>query len=238
MTRATEQAFTPEGIVRRFLAYGTGCSFAATLAKHPDGLIEWATQQTALTAEGVARINTFLDQAGNASRAAVVVFPELRSASDICGLIRRLVADARWTLERSEWREHARPDILAWIKWRTSAGRLSSAMGLAPLGSMPVHRRAPFVAIALWPGGRENRYRQEQSAKDEEKGRPVGFLDIKIHEVMDTVEQYRAVKETTEQNVGELKKIPAEGAAWHDVTFCLPADVKSLIFGDSQEGAA
>ena len=31
-------------------------------------------------------------------------------------------------------------------------------MGLAPFGTMPVTRRAPYVCLATWPGGHDNPY--------------------------------------------------------------------------------
>ena len=47
-------------------------------------------------------------------------------------------------------------DVMVGIEWQIREGLVSSPMGFAPFGTMPVTRRAPYACIAAWPGEHEN----------------------------------------------------------------------------------
>jgi hypothetical protein len=168
-------------------------------------------------------LNIYLHKGAERSKAVAVVFPALRSPSDIARLLAALISDSRWKLEERQWRDDARPeDLLLWLRWRTATGALTSVMGLAPLGSMPAHRRAPFVSLVIWPGAREN-------PAHIPKGSTLGFLDIKLPAKLAEPETYNSTYERTKSDVAELKRLPAEGSARADVTFCLPGDTRHLL---------
>ena len=138
-----------------------GCVFASSFAAEGvDGRISFATFPD-LGSEAVADINGHLDGCGRSDRAACMVFPSVTSAADIVGLLKLLAEDQRWRCRRLE----PESDLLR-LEWRTAFDRWSQTLGLAPLLSMPVTRRTPYVAIALWPG-------QAKKAKDW-----VGFIDM------------------------------------------------------------
>jgi hypothetical protein len=91
-------------------------------------------------------------------------------------------------------------------------------MGFAPLGSMPVTRRAPFVALAAWTGPKRN---PQKSKKMKAPDRPdeVGFVDMPPIQP----DLHDSMWDATRKRVRELKALPQEGAALPTVAFCLPS---------------
>jgi hypothetical protein len=97
-------------------------------------------------------------------------------------------------------------------------------MGLAPLRHMPLPRRAPYVAMVLWPGGRENpRASIPTSPRD-----PVGLVDA-AHGLDDA--QYDHHWSAT---IGDVKKmlIHEQGnqKLLREVAFRLPLNVMERFF--------
>ncbi len=74
-----------------------------------------------------------------------------------------------------------------------------------------------------WPGERENPHY-------EKKAGTLGFLDIKLPDDLTANAIYDTLMENTKADVAELKSSPLEGAANYDLKFCLPREVRSIVF--------
>ena len=210
-----------EDVVRKFIANCTGCSFAAALANKKNGML-WVTFDRAPSAQTPGLLTQVLDTFADQSKVVVFVFPSLRSAEDVARLVGFFGENDRWEVSEPKWSSHPRDNAaLVWMKWRNPMGLFSSAMGFAPLGSMPAHRRAPYVSLAVWPGGRENTIA-------EPKGKTLGFLDVALPLKLRSKRAYDVATKTTRKRVALLKTIPAEGAAHYNVTFCIPRDVRAV----------
>ena len=195
-----------------------------------------------VTVERIAQWDTFLDDAGCEKRVGVVILPRLRTPEEVSALLVVVGRAPRWTCKPVAWKKHGRPDdVLVGVSWRTAVEeeglRLgSSVIGFAPIGSMPVTRRAPYVALAVWPGGRDNEFARS-------KGGEVGFIDVppvfaarrpewwrpknivrKLRgEVADRRATYRRMFDLTTADVGHLLQDPAEDAhRLRKAAFCLP----------------
>ncbi len=87
-------------------------------------------------------------------------------------------------------------------------------MGFAPLGSIPVTRRAPYVALALWPGDRDNPY------FDKSPQGLVSFADAKTDFPQETHDK---LWDTSAKESREMLQDPFDDVVWmRRVTFCLP----------------
>lgn len=140
-------------IVERSLAVwfktGSGCVFASQFASGISARTAYATFSKA-DASVASDINDHFSAAGRDQRAAVAVFPSIATEKQLVKFIGSLRSDPRWQCRSIESKL---PDCSALVlEWQTEAGVWSRTMGLAPLLTMPVTRRAPFVAIAAWPG--------------------------------------------------------------------------------------
>lgn len=206
------------GVMRRYLRSGTtGCGFAAAYAGAPDA-IQWGVWSGIPPSESLhAALSGFFTSAALMMRPGIAVFPELRTADDVVGLLLELAGKPGWSLSRAEWKKHARDDELVSLWWRTPAGLRTSVMGFAPVGSMPVTRRAPFVAIAAWAGPKLNPQKSKKMKVDLPD--EVGFVDMPPL----SPDQHDQMWDTTRENVRELKMLPQEGAALPTVAFCLPS---------------
>lgn len=205
-------------LMRRFLLYGmTGCSFATAYAKNQ--AIQWGVWSGTSPSESLhADLAGFFRGAAANERPGIAVFPEFRTTDDIVGLLVGLAGRSGWSLAHADWRQHARDDELVGLWWHTPMGMRTSVMGFAPLGSMPVTRRAPFVAIAAWTGPKRN----PQKAKKMKAPDPpdeVGFVDMPPPQA----ETHDSMWDATRKRVRELKALPQEGAALPTVAFCLPS---------------
>lgn len=225
MTRRADEIFVKvvQRHMRGFLRSGvTGCDFAAAHATASGGPLLYNVRVGPLDQELPGEIELFLDGAGEENAAAMLVFPELRAATDVCELVSLLHAEERWTISRAAWKKHEREELPISMYWRTASGDITSVMGLAPLGSMPATRRAPYVALVAWTGGRKNEFRTRHT-----KGE-VGLVDMCLPEGM-TEETYRAAFKNTLRTTKRLKSALAEGAAEPHIAFCLPAECESLL---------
>lgn len=129
------------------IGHMTLCSFAASLLR-TDSITLYESDDPFDGVE-VAALNGVLDFSGMAkNRACVLMFPSIREEENIVTLVRRLEASERW---RCAWKMQSQTRDLN-LEWLTEEGKWSSCMGFAPLLTMPPTRRAPYVAIALWPG--------------------------------------------------------------------------------------
>lgn len=198
----------------------TGCLFATRFAKEPTGRIRPVVLTGALEATHLTeQLEPVLRDAAAHSEAILAVFPDLRTPDDVARLLDSLSRGTAWSCTEIEWKEHPREDMLLSLEWTTPGGHMTSTMGLGPFGTMPLTRRAPYISIALWPGGQENPYRQEPR-------RRVSLADMP-HSL--SREVHDSYWHQTEENKGRYLDGQKEGAARPRVSFCLPRDVRSLI---------
>jgi hypothetical protein len=216
-----EQYKVSEDHFRDWLHRGlTGCHFAEMLSsKHPVRINFYAPLLEQLDHGEIA---AFIDSAASAKVTAVLLFPQLRTARDIVRLLRELEGK-RWKLRRRRWpRGYAKPDSIAvGLDWTTKGNEICDAMGLAHVGTMPVTRRAPYVAIVVWGGAHANPHVRT--------GDSVGVASAPTG--LEKKEHSKLMKQTTKR-VGRLLAVPpAEHAEWlRKVAFILPrAAAKQLL---------
>jgi hypothetical protein len=206
-------------VMRRYLRSGTtGCSFASTAAGAPNA-IQWGVWMGASPPVSLhLELAAFFKSAAENQRAGVAVFPEFRTAEDVVSLLVGLAGKSNWSLSPAKWGKHARDAELVSLWWRTPTGPRTSVMGFAPLGSMPVTRRAPFVAIAAWTGPKLNPQKSKKM-KMPDSPDEVGFVDMPPI----PPEGFDNMWDATRTKVRELKALLQEGAALPTVAFCLPS---------------
>ncbi len=183
----------------------TGCEFAKRLAGKANRVA------IALHVEATLPPTDWLDKTFDANatdeRSVVTVFPRITSER---GLVLFLNA-----LDRNRWKVRRRMktspsgDILVGVDWTTRDGDVSETMGFAPFPSMPVTRRAPYVAIATWPAGRSNPFRGRGSTPVAKEGF-VSFLDAR-HDLDDV--EYETRWTDTMTRVTSLMSVPPDDAS-------------------------
>lgn len=195
---------------------GTGCEFAARLTdrksffcyRHGTSLLARKDVETT--------IRSLIVDAVAAKQPAYVLFPHIRTANGIARMLQTLDGTGGWIVRRVAWRKHERSAVLLSLHWNTPAGPPSSAVGFAPLGTMPATRRGPFVALGVWGGAQDNKHMRPRPADS-----AVGIIDIPSgHKSKD--EHTRMLKKTDER-VRTLLADPAEDVEHlRQVGFCLP----------------
>ncbi len=206
-------------VMRRYLRIGlTGCSFATAYAAALN-VIQWGVWSGASPSESLHMdLAGFFTSAAASKRPGIAVFPEFRTAEDVVGLLVALAGKSGWSLSHEKWGKHARDAELVSLWWRTPGGLRTSVMGFAPFGSMPVTRRAPFVALAAWTGPKLNPQKSKKM-KMADSPDEVGFVDMPPL----VAETHDSMWDATRARVRELKALPQEGAALPSVAFCLPS---------------
>ena len=201
----------------------TGCIFAALLAKA--GRIAYEPHSDT---PQVDDLNTNFDLYGQRGLTAIVLLPFVVTEPGIVGVLSGLRdGSQRWKV-RDRGRS-ADGNILVGLEWITANGNISDAMGFAPLPSMPVPRRAPYFAIAVWPGGQRN---PERGIKPTPRARPgeVSFLDAE-HTLKHDV--YENMWTETEKAVAALMIAPPDNPRlYRKVAFVLTAAAASAFTFD------
>ncbi len=209
---------------RRWLRAGTGCGYAASLAKR--GRIAYEAHDAM---PPVHELDTSFDQYAKAGLSAFVIFPFVTTEAALADVLAALRGGSpRWKVRR---RVDSTPEtVRIGLDWSTTNGDVSDAMGFAPLLSMPVPRRAPYFAIGAWPGGRSNPWRGTPPTPAARSGR-VSFLDAR-HDLES--EPYTALWTATTGAVGDLMSLPLDSAArYRQVAFVLAATAASTLTFDS-----
>lgn len=202
----------------------TGCHFATSFSSIRPLKLDYYTPISETV--DLAAIAGFIDGTAAREVVAVVLFPALRTPRDLVDTLLTLRKDARWGVSESAWPEgRERPDSVAIsLTWQTASGDVSDAMGVAPLGTMPVTRRAPHFAIVVWGGPHRNEHLR--------KPQHVGVASAPTG--LDKAEHARLMK-VTDDRVRELLREPAEDPVWlRQVAFVLPREVNesmSELFG-------
>jgi hypothetical protein len=136
----------------------TGCSFAGLAANREGGILMAPFPGMA----SVTKIDEVLEYAGTQRLPAIIVLPGIRTESQLVDQLLVLAAGDRWRVFRVPTPTGLdTDDVFVGLEWLTATPELwSSPMGLAPLGTMPPTRKAPYTCIAAWTGERLNRFRK------------------------------------------------------------------------------
>lgn len=206
----------------------TGCLFASSFAAQGSAKrIAYYVKVGVPSASDVPELDLATENSARAGRFMVVLFPHVRTVGEIGTMLLALDASSRWACSHVPWRDHERSNAsLIGLTWRTDAGLLSSVMGFAPIGVMPITRRAPIVGLAFWPGGRVNSFR-----KGEPSPEGVGLVDG--DHGMEKGAHDDAWKDTKDRVVTLFADPPEDRATLRQVAFCLPRDLtQELRFKD------
>ncbi|MFO0734662.1 MAG: hypothetical protein U0270_02230 [Labilithrix sp.] len=196
----------------------TGCRFANSAAG--GGHVNYVHQLDELTEADVVQLDTFIDEAGAEGNFAVVLLPRVRTPRGIVRLLRTLATGDRWRAARVPWRRHPREGAaLVGLHFKTVHGDESSVMGFAPLGCMPVTRRAPYVALAVWAGAKSNSFKPSPEGS-------IGFVDAPVLAKDDTPVTEGAHQVMWSATLERVKLLlgdpPEDDFKLKDVAFCLP----------------
>lgn len=203
----------------RWLRRGmTACGFAASATG--DARVNYIHQLDDLTEADVVQFDNFIDDAAVAGNFAVILFPRVRTSRGIVRLLRTLATGDRWQTARVPWRKHAREGAgLVGLHFRTVHGDRSSVMGFAPLGCMPVTRRAPYVALAVWAGAKLNAHKRSPEGV-------VGFIDAPVLGADNAPLDQEGHQRMWDATMGRVKELlgdpPEDDFKLKDVAFCLP----------------
>lgn len=214
------------------------CSFARAYAGDPESTrILCSVVLEKLSAQDVNGINSLFDAAAEADLFAALIFPRVRSALELAHVLAVLHADDRWCCARERWGTVERgSDVPIGLRWTTSIGveaperdgklyKTSSAMGFAPLGSMPVTRRSPYFAIVVWPGDRKNPFLKHASRDG------VGFVDA--HPDVSSSDAWQRVRKHTMDAVRiELEDPRDDPKQLREVAFILPREVADPLLAN------
>lgn len=166
-----------------------GCRFAALTASQKRILL--STTLEPLNDTMVAAINADFDRAAQRKQFALAIFPLVTSESELQSLVATLVRNPRWrAVEFSQDSSHRMVELL----WTNPEEVECNAVGFAPTLSMPVSRRAPFVALGVWPCGHDNEHLEHQQ-------KVIGLADT-FHGL--PKERYKPMLEQTEKSVDEI----------------------------------
>jgi hypothetical protein len=157
---------------------------------------------------------------GVASRVpVVVVLSDIASQAELVRVLNALRQGDRWSVQkapRCEWPSQC-PVM---VTWRTTQGPDSILMGLGPFLSMPPTRRAPYVALAMWPGGFDNKHRPNPGPSGRVRTR-VALSDTDVSKMADTAYNKNWSRSET-ITAGHLGKI--DPLSMLKMTFCLDAE--------------
>lgn len=197
--------------LRQWLRAGlTGCHFASSVASQ--ARINYLDQLNELVPADVATINKHIDTAGAEEFFAVVLFPRVRTPREIVRLLETLCTDDRWSAKRVPWKKHSRSGVTpVGIEYTASSGeRSASVMGLAPLGCMPITRRAPYVALAVYGGPKATSYKRTEEGE-------LGLIDARALDAADqelTDVAHQKLWDQTMDRVKALSQDPPEAHYW------------------------
>ena len=179
--------------VGRWLASGfTGCGFAQSFANSSHILLSDVG-----TSASPEQIDEIFETASSQEIPGVAVFPSIRTEEQLIEQLKLLAAGSRWALRRVTVAGLTTDDLLVGLEWKTSSEFVSLPMGFGPFVTMPATRRAPYVCIATWPGGRANPHRRRPK-----KG-IVDFLDSALPKPLSDAE-YKAAWDESVKRTGEL----------------------------------
>lgn len=188
----------------------TACRFAARLMKD---------KKIAVVEGGldIERLNAALEELGQRGQTCMVFYPAVQREEHLVEVLHRLCRNKRW---QGTLRTDLFDDRLAIrIDWLTAEGKWSNCLGMAPLLTMPAPRRAPYAALALWPGPSRSPA-GDQAAQAAQKTRTaLGITDIPTP-YADRA-QHEEMLAATEADVAQV--FGGATKPWRKITFCLDA---------------
>jgi hypothetical protein len=203
----------------------SGCSFASQLAGA--ATMSFAVLLDDVNADAVPAIDAFIEGSADQARVAILIFPRIRTANGIGRILGALTMSPGWLATIVPWKDDARTGAKQiGLEFQARHGT-TSAMGFAPLGCMPVTRRTPYVALAVWAGGKRNPHKQTPGEGS------FGFIDIPP--VTDqgspmTESAHTKTWDATKEKVRHLLNDPKEDPVQlRRVAFCLPEPALSAI---------
>jgi len=218
-----------DAVVRRWLAANlTGCFFARALAGRGSKAIRYLTVEPKLDDEFPRFLSASLDGAAADGVAVVFTLPGLSSESDVVELLEALRTDERWGVTDKNEHDNLCRVRLGWRYPHDESGKPKQAcvLGLAPLGTMPVTRRAPYVVLVVWPGGFANRFRPAAA-------RTVASLSDMPADAWPNEAAYSKTEAETKELRADIIATDAGSADGADdrVTFSLGPAARSALFG-------
>lgn len=197
----------------------SGCEFAKLLASKANRVaVELHVDAASPPTDW---LNSTFDLHASAGRVVIAVFPRIANESALVEFLNALSKDSRWRLRR---RTKSSPSggVLVGLEWATRTNDTSDTMGFAPFASMPVPRRAPYVAIATWPGTPSNPFRGVGSTPAGKAGL-VSFLDASHGFEKAEYEEYW---EETMEGVTRLMSVPPDDASlYRRAAFVIPPEI-------------
>jgi hypothetical protein len=162
----------------------------------------------------ISQLTHHIELAESQSQLALAVFPGVVTEEQLFHLIELFRKGSRWSLRSVDVVDRYAVDL----RWLRPGSEDASAIGFAPLGTMPVTRRAPYVAVGVWSKGHENPMRTK----------PDNFIGVgDMSHDLDEV-QYKQMHKTTRAQVSRTRTVMADDAISTGVTFCLNASVDKL----------
>jgi hypothetical protein len=160
--------------------------------------------------------------AAESASVAILIFPAIKDEAGLADLLRRMATHGRWSCSEFTDREGLEDHELAIdLRWKKDSGELdSSIMGFAPFASMPLTRRAPFVAMALWPCGHDNKDRKKPDP------RCIGVGDM--HHDVET-DTYKKWFRSTLDTMAQFRTLPGIASAKTGETFRLPTSLRGQV---------
>jgi hypothetical protein len=199
---------------------GTGCTFANLLSAN--ALVHYDIVAAAPSVNLIAALDAALDEAAASNHVGVTLLPEVHTAREIAGVLFALSTAPRWHVRwvGSE-RRGGRYFGAVRVHWRTKPGAMSSVIGFAPMRGMPITRRAPYVAMAVWPGTRSNEFARVSTPET------LGIVDS-AHDL--TKDDYDTRWKKTRGFVKEMFLHEREDATFlRDVAFRLPLNTVGIL---------
>ncbi|MBX3160071.1 MAG: hypothetical protein KF773_29150 [Deltaproteobacteria bacterium] len=206
--------------VRQWLGrLGTGCLFAARLAKAKGGLAmaPFPTPATPTALDAV------FDYAAGEHKPVLAVLTAVRTEVALAEQLLALADGERWRVRRVVTPASlTTDDIFVSIEWRTANPDVwSSPMGLGPFGTMPPTRRAPYTVVAAWTGGHENTFRRKVEPV-------VHFLDVSLSNHRLTQDKYADMTKESRKATTEMLLDDSAGN-YRNVAFRLSASVGAML---------
>lgn len=188
----------------------SGCTFAGHLASDPKACV-WVVLTPDRKPIDVKAIDALLDS--QPPRPTFLIAPEARTGNDIARLVKTLRSSLRWHASAAVAPGSRTNCVALDIRWKIGTGvGASSVVGFAPLGCMPVTRRAPYVALALWP-----------SAHAYEHYKPTNPVSIAGVALEMSKRKHLRQERGTQERVTKLLDSPKESSSrLRHVTFILP----------------
>jgi hypothetical protein len=188
-----------------------GCAFATWAAKNDR--LRYASFFDPPDEAVIRQLSLHIRVAQSQEQLALAVLPSIETEQQLRSLIELLGRDPQWNVIRLPI-----PDRFALdLRWKASESLEASAIGFAPLGTMPVTRRSPYVALGVWAGGHGNPRRKK----------PDTFMGVgdMSHGLQD--ERYDKMQRLTRERVSRARNVLKDPAVATGVTFCLSGQSSS-----------